>query len=91
MEIIATHIVSAVTGGLIVYAITKNLPKIIYSKLKNYSRRRNIILKVLPVNKMAVPVDGRNLSVILFNKNKDCEVGMETLLRRKMGGFSSLW
>ena len=80
IETIVTGVVSAVIGGLIVYAITKNLPKSIYSKFKNYSRRRNIILKVLPVNKMAVPVDGRNLSVILFNKNKDCEVDMRIKL-----------
>ena len=74
METIVTGVVSAVIGGLIVYAITKNLPKRIYDKFKNCSKRRNITFKILPVNKMAVPVDGRDLSVILFNKNKDCEV-----------------
>ena len=80
METIVTNVVSAVMGGLIVCTITKNLPKRVYDKVKNYSKSKNLAFKILPENKMAVPVDGRDLNVILFNKNKDCEVNVKIKL-----------
>lgn len=55
------------------------LALIIYLSLGWY-RGRKLLIKILPEKKMAVPVDGRDLNIIIYNKNNfdvECEIVIE--------------
>jgi len=79
-EILITGIISAVVGGTIVYAITKNAPKMVYNWIKYRKISKNIIFRLLPEKVINVPVDGRELTLILSNKNKNFDIDMEIIL-----------
>ena len=80
--LIITGIVSTVVGGIILYGITKltNIPRRLYERIKKVSIRRKLLIKILPEGKITIPVDGRNLNIMIWNKNKfdiECEVELK--------------
>ncbi len=79
-ETLITGIVSAVIGGLIVYAITKNIPKRAYNWIKYHKISKNIIFKILPEKVINVPVDGRELTLVLSNRNRNFDIEMKIIL-----------
>jgi len=79
-ETLITGIIATVIGGLIVYAITKNIPKRIYNWIKYHKISKNIIFMILPEKVINVPVDGRELILVLSNKNRNFDVDMKIIL-----------
>lgn len=45
-------------------------------RIPKWIKSRKLLLKVLPSNRISIPVDGRDLSIVVYNKNKDCDINV---------------
>ncbi len=57
-----------------------NIPRRLYERIKKVSICRKLLIKILPEGKITIPVDGRNLNIMIWNKNKfdiECEVELK--------------
>ncbi len=79
-DTLITGVISAVIGGLIVYTITKNIPRRAYNWIKYRKISKNIIFRILPEKVINIPVDGRELTLMLSNRNKNFDVDMDITL-----------
>lgn len=49
-------------------------------RLPKWIKSKKLLLKILPKNKISVPVDGRELNIIAYNKNKNYDIDVKIKL-----------
>lgn len=65
---------------LVVFFIAILLFIFILLNLPKWTKGRKLLLRILPENRMTIPVDGRDLSVVIYNKNKNYDVDVNIKL-----------